>query len=189
MGQKIDLESGGGDGGKAIVERLAPQSRKNIVGVEAQVWSETIKGRDMMEYYILPKLVGFAESAWAPERKWEKIEDRIEREESIQQDWTVYAQTLAKKELPRLSYLNKGYNYRIPPPGCVVEGDTLKANVEYPGLLIRYSSDGKEPTHRSSRFDKPMRISGKGTIKLKSFDIAGKSSRSVTVNTNSGVVY
>jgi hexosaminidase len=189
MGQKIDLESGGGDGGKAIVEHLAPGSRKNIVGVEAQVWSETIKGRDMMEYYILPKLVGFAESAWAPERKWEKIEDRIEREESIQRDWTVYAQTLAKKELPRLSYLNKGYNYRIPPPGCVIEGDTLKANVEYPGLLIRYSSDGKEPTHRSSRFDRPLRISGKGTIKLKSFDIAGKSSRSVTVNTNSGVVY
>jgi hexosaminidase len=189
MGQKIDLESGGGNGGKAIVEHLAPQSRKNILGVEAQVWSETIKGRDMVEYYILPKLVGFAESAWAPERKWEKIEDRTEREESIQRDWSVYAQTLAKKELPRLSYLNKGYNYRIPPPGCVIEGDTLKANVEYPGLIIRYTSDGKEPTHNSSRFEKPLRISGKGTIKLKSFDIAGKSSRSVTVNTNSGVVY
>lgn len=189
MGQKIDLESGGGDGKKAIVEHLTPQSRKNIVGVEAQVWSETIKGRDMMEYYILPKLMGFAESAWAPERKWEKIEDRTEREESIQRHWSAYAQTLAKKDLPRLSYLNKGYNYRIPPPGCVIEGDTLKANVEYPGLLIRYSSDGKEPTHSSKRFDRPLRISGKGIIKLKSFDVAGKSSRSVTVNTNSGVVY
>jgi hexosaminidase len=96
---------------------------------------------------------------------------------------------LAKKELPRLSYLNKGYNYRIPPPGCVIEGDTLKANVEYPGLIIRYTSDGTEPTHHSNRFDKTLRISGKGTIKLKSFDIAGKASRSVTVNTNSGVVY
>jgi hexosaminidase len=190
MGQKIDLESGGGGKTpKAIVEHLTPQSRQNIIGVEAQVWSETIKGREMMEYYILPKLIGFAESAWAPQRKWETIADKTEREEGIQQDWSIYAQTMAKKELPRLSYLNKGYNYRIPPPGCVIKGDTLKANVEYPGLIIRYSSDGKEPTHRSSRFDKPMRISGKGTIKLKSFDIAGKSSRSVTVNTNSGVVY
>lgn len=190
MGQKIDLESGGGGNGqKVILEHLKPESRKNIVGVEAQVWSETIKGRDMVEYYILPKLVGFAESAWAPERKWEKIEDRTKREESIQHDWTVYAQTMAKRELPRLSYLNKGYNYRIPPPGCVIEGDTLKANVEYPGLIIRYSSDGTEPTHHSSRFDKTLRISGKGTIKLKSFDVAGKSSRSVTVNANAGVVY
>ena len=190
MGQKIDMESGGGgDGQKVILEHLKPESRKNIVGVEAQVWSETIKGRDMVEYYILPKLVGFAESAWAPERKWETIEDRTKREESIQHDWTIYAQTLAKKELPRLSYLNKGYNYRIPPPGCVIEGDTLKANVEYPGLIIRYTSDGTEPTHHSSRFDKTLRISGKGTIKLKSFDVAGKSSRSVTVNSNSGVVY
>lgn len=190
MGQKIDLESGGGGGiQKVIVEPLTPEGKKDIVGVEAQVWSETIKGRDMMEYYILPKLVGFAESAWAPERKWETIKDKAEREERIQHDWTVYAQTMAKKELPRLTYLNKGYNYRIPPPGCIIDGDTLKANVEYPGLIVRYSSDGKEPTHRSSRFDKPMRISGKGVIKLKSFDIAGKSSRSVTVNTNSKVVY
>jgi len=189
MGQKIDLESGGGGAQKAIVEHLTPQGRKNIIGVEAQVWSETIKGRDMMEYYILPKLIGFAESAWAPERKWETMNDKIAREERIQQDWTIYAQTLGKKELPRLSYLNKGYNYRIPPPGCVIQGDTLKANVEYPGLIIRYSTDGKEPTHRSSRFDKPLRISGKGTIKLKSFDIAGKSSRSVTINANSGVAF
>jgi len=189
MGQKVDLESGGAGGGRAIVEHLTPQSRKNIVGVEAQVWSETIKGKDMLEYYILPKLIGFAESAWAAERKWETIEDRTIREERIQRDWTIYAQTLAKRELPRLSYLNKGYNYRIPPPGCVIQGDTLKANVEYPGLIIRYSSDGKEPTHRSSRFERPLRISGKGTIKLKSFDIAGKSSRSVTINTNSGVIY
>ena len=189
MGQKIDLESGGGGAQKAIVEHLTPQGRKNIIGVEAQVWSETIKGRDMMEYYILPKLIGFAESAWAPERKWETMSDKTAREERIQQDWTIYAQTLGKKELPRLSYLNKGYNYRIPPPGCVIQGDTLKANVEYPGLIIRYSTDGKEPTHRSSRFDKPLRISGKGTIKLKSFDIAGKSSRSVTINANSGVAF
>jgi hexosaminidase len=190
MGQKIDLESGGGGGAqRAIVEHLTPEGKKNIVGVEAQVWSETIKGRDMMEYYMLPKLVGFAESAWAPERRWETIKDKTEREDRIQHDWTIYAQTLAKKELPRLSYLNKGYNYRIPPPGCIIDGDTLKVNVEYPGLIVRYSSDGKEPTHRSSRFEKPMRISGKGIIKLKSFDIAGKSSRSITVNTNSKVVY
>jgi len=142
-----------------------------------------------LEYYILPKLIGFAESAWAPERKWETMNDKAAREERIQQDWTIHAQTLGKKELPRLSYLNKGYNYRIPPPGCVIQGDTLKANVEYPGLIIRYSTDGKEPTHRSSRFEKPLRISGKGTIRLKSFDLAGKSSRSVTIGANSGVVF
>jgi hexosaminidase len=143
----------------------------------------------MMEYYILPKLIGFAESAWAPERKWETIDDRTEREKAIQRDWTIYAQTIAKKDLPRLSYLNKGYNYRVPPPGCIIEGDSLKANVEYPGLVIRYSSDGNEPTHQSKRFDRPLRISGKGNIKLKAFDIAGKSSRSVTVNADSHVVY
>jgi hexosaminidase len=87
MGQKIDMESGGGgDGQKVILEHLKPESRKNIVGVEAQVWSETIKGERYGGVLYTPKLVGFAESAWAPERKWETIEDRTKREESIQHD-------------------------------------------------------------------------------------------------------
>jgi len=163
----------------AILEHLKPQSRKNILGVEAQVWSETIKGRDMVEYYMLPKLIGFAESAWAAERSWETIEDKMERENVIQQQWNVFANTVGKKELPRLSYLNNGYNYRVPPPGAVMENGKLKANVEYPGLVIRYTTDGKEPDLNSSVYDGPLDVTGQ--IVLKSFDRAGKSSRPVKV--------
>ena len=35
---------------------------QNIIGIEAQIWSETIKGQEMVEYYYLPKLIGFAVS-------------------------------------------------------------------------------------------------------------------------------
>lgn len=178
MGQKLDLESKGSDEkGMAIVEHLKPQARKNIVGVEAQVWSETIKGRDMLEYYILPKLIGFAESAWTAERSWETIENKEQREHSIQQEWNVFANTLARKELPRLNHLNQGYNYRVPSPGAMVEEGMLKANVEYPGLVIRYTTDGTEPTVNSSRYQHPVNVNG--NVLLRSFDASGKSSRTV----------
>jgi hexosaminidase len=183
MGQKLNLESSGaGQKGMMIVEHLKPESRSNIFGVEAQLWSETIKGRDMLEYYMLPKLIGFAESAWAAERDWETIEDKNDREESIHEGWNIYANTLARKELPRLSYLNGGYNYRVPPPGAVIEEGTLKANVEYPGLTIRYTTDGTEPVAGSSEYNGPVKVTG--TISLKCFDSAGKSSRTIRVTTD-----
>ncbi|PMD96160.1 beta-N-acetylhexosaminidase [Siphonobacter sp. BAB-5405] len=155
------------------------KNRQNILGLEAQLWSETVKGRDMMEYYVLPKLIGFAESAWAAERPWETIENRDQREKSMQTGWNVFANTLAQRELPRLSYWNNGYNYRIPTPGAVLENGTLQANAEYPGLQIRYTTDGSEPGPQSTLYQSPVPV--QGTVKLKCFDSAGKSSRMVTV--------
>ncbi|GAB4000700.1 family 20 glycosylhydrolase [Spirosoma daeguense] len=163
----------------AGLERMKPEARKNIRGVEAQLWSETVKGREMAEYDILPKLLGFAESAWAPERPWETIENRDAREKSMNTGWNVFANTLAQKELPRLARINNGYNYRLPLPGAIIENGTLKANVELPGLTIRYTTNGSEPTAQSTIFTSPVKVSG--TVKLKSFDAAGRSSRSAVV--------
>jgi len=53
--------------------RLKPEARKNILGVQAQIWSETIQGEAMLEYYYLPRLIAFSETAWSPERKWDTI--------------------------------------------------------------------------------------------------------------------
>ncbi|GAB3168743.1 family 20 glycosylhydrolase [Telluribacter humicola] len=160
-------------------EVLKPEARKNILGLEAQLWGETIKGRDMMEYYLLPKLLGFAESAWSPEREWESNNDPKKREEEIQTGWNRFANTLAQKELPRLAILNGGYNYRLPLPGAVIEEGTLSANVALPGLAIRYTTDGSEPNLESTLYSKPVRVSG--TVKLKSFDASGRSSRTTLV--------
>jgi len=182
MGQKLDLEGpqkGQSNSNAIVVEHLKPEARKHILGVEAQVWSETIKGRDMLEYYMLPKLIGFAESAWTKERSWETIEQRDQRDRLILNGWNSFANALAKKELPRLSYLNKGYNYRIPPPGAIIEDGELKVNVEYPGLTIRYTLDGTEPKKTSQQYSRPIAI--KSTAKLKSFDSAGKDSKTVEV--------
>jgi hexosaminidase len=55
----------------------------------------------------------------------------------------------------------------------------LKANVEYPGLMIKYTTDGSEPTFESTTYTAPVSISG--DVRLSSFDISGKASRSVLV--------
>jgi hexosaminidase len=78
--------------------------------------------------------------------------------------------------------LNGGYHYRIPPPGGVIEEGKLNANIAYPGLIIRYTTDGTEPTTESLLYENPTPVSG--TVLLKSFDSAGKSSRTVQIIEN-----
>lgn len=174
MGKKLDIAKAYGN-----KERLKPEARKNILGLEAQLWSETIKGRDMIEYYMLPKLLGFSESAWSAPRAWETVEDPQKRETLIQRDWNLFANTLGQEELPRLSYLNEGYNYRIPPPGAVIREGVLLANTAFPGLTIRYTTDGSEPNEKSMEYTDPVKAS-EGIV-LKAFDASGKSSRPVQV--------
>ena len=161
-------------------ERLKPEHKQNIIGVQGQLWSETIKGSHMLEYYYLPKIIGFAETAWS-ERDWETIADRKERERVIEKEWNVFTNTLARRELPRLNSIFGGYNYRIPLPGAVIENGFLKANVEFPGFDLRYTDDNSEPTVLSTLYAEPIKVSG--TVKIRSFDAAGNSSRTSIVKT------
>lgn len=160
-------------------EKLKPEARKNIIGVEAQLWSETIKGRDMIEYYMLPKLIGFAESAWSPERKWETEANHDKRLKSIDEGWNSFANTIAQKEFPKLAHTNGGYAYRVPPAGMIVENGMIKANVALPGISIHYTTDGSEPTEQSPVYSAP--VPATATFKSKTFDATGRSGRTITL--------
>ena len=162
------------------MERLNAGARKNIIGLQGQLWSETIKGGEMMEYYTLPKLFGLAQRSWT-EEQWEGMENRSQRTQEKQNAWNRFTNYLAKQELPRLNYLFGGFNYRIPMPGAVIEDGQLKANIEFPGLTIRYTTDGSEPDSKSRVYDGPVDVDESATIKLKAFDRTGNSSRTVVV--------
>ncbi len=165
------------DSPAAGLQALQPEARKNIIGLEAQLWAETIKGREMLEYYMLPKLLGFAESAWAPERRWEDEPNRHKRIKQIEGDWNFFANTIAQREFPKLARINGGYAYRVPPAGAIIENGLLKANVALPGLKIHYTVDGSEPTLQSPMYKDP--IPANAVIKLKTFDAAGRSGRTI----------
>ncbi len=174
FGKKLDVSKD-----FAGMEKLRPDARKNIIGVEAQLWGETVKGRAMLEYLMLPKLMGFAESAWAQARDWEDMPPGENRKKRVGEAWNLFANTLAVRELPRLAFFNGGYNYRIPLPGAIIENGLLKANVALPGLRIFYTTDGTEPTLKSAEYSAPVKISG--PVKLKAFDKAGRSGRTAIV--------
>jgi hexosaminidase len=163
------------------MEAMKPEARKNIAGLQGQLWSETIKGEEMLEYYYLPKMLGLAERAWAGQPGWGDIEETSARMEAINSAWNQFANEIGQREMPRLDHIFGGYYYRLPPPGAVIRGGMLHANIDFPGLTIRYTTDGTEPTMDSPVYTVPVAITGTdvipGPVLLRSFDSRGRGSR------------
>ena len=160
-------------------ERLTEYGKTNIAGLQGLLWGENITSDGALEYMLLPKLLGLAERAWAVDPQWAVEKDTAAAQELYARAWSVFTNAAGKKELPRLDYYHGGFNYRIPPPGAVIEDGKVLANIQLPGFDLRYTTDGTEPTVKSNEYTGP--ISGKGIIKIKAFDTRGRGGRSATV--------
>jgi hexosaminidase len=161
-------------------ERLNPEARKNILGIQGELWSETIRGQAALEYLYLPKLLGLAQRAWQGQAGWGTTADKKLRTDQIDQDWNVFANSVGQKEFPRLDYIFGGFNYRIPVPGARITNGKLEANLAFPGMTIRYTTDGSEPDESSEIYTVPIEMTG--SVKVRAFNTKGRGGRSVTVD-------
>ncbi|MFT7606440.1 MAG: hexosaminidase [Saprospiraceae bacterium] len=174
MGNKLNPEKD-----FAGLEQITPEGLKNIVGIQGQLWSETVRGEHMFEYYILPKLMGFAQRAWQGQPVWGNEADSTKRNTALDADWNRFANTLSQKDFPKLEKMNEGYHYRIPSPGVNVENGKLMMNAAYPGMEIRYTIDGSDPTTSSEIYYGPIDFTA-GTVIAKVFNGSGRSGLSTT---------
>ncbi|HEX9658937.1 MAG TPA: chitobiase/beta-hexosaminidase C-terminal domain-containing protein [Rhodothermales bacterium] len=122
-------------------------------------------------------MLALAERAWAEQPAWETIENREERVQLLDADWNRFANSLGRRELGRLARMYGGVGYRMPPPGGVIVDDMLYANVAFPGLEVRFTTDGSEPTAASPLWRAPVRVDA--TVKVRAFDAAGRGGRPV----------
>lgn len=160
-------------------ELLSEKGRKNVFGLEGLLWTENTKSPEMMEYMIFPKLLGLAERAWAQQPEWSKISNEKKRMQDLNEEWNLFANTLSQRELPKLDYINKGVNYRIPVPAGKISNDTLYILTEFPGYTVRYTTNGNEPQINSEIYTQPIKVTG--TVIAKAFATNGKSSRKVVI--------
>lgn len=160
-------------------EQLTEFGKSNIVGMQSPLWSEIIISPERFEYLLLPKLFAVAERAWAKDPEWAKVTDPDQSAALYQTAWSEFVNVIGKREIPRMNHYAGGFNYRIPTPGVLVENGIANANVQLPGLAIRYTTDGTLPTQKSPRYLKPLQ--NKGVLRFRVFDEMGKAGRAVKV--------
>ena len=144
---------------------------ENIIGVQAQLWGETLRSYDEVQYLLLPKMMGVSERAWTAVPEWSKdLTDAKAYNEARHQ----YNLKIGTRELPLLKGM--GYNFRVGPPGIKVEDGKLLINSQYPDELVTYTLDGSEPTIESPRWTAPVPIQSQPqVIKAKAFYLGHES--------------
>jgi hexosaminidase len=173
MGQPVDEASLAGR------TRLTAKGARHILGIQGQLWAENLRSARDLEYMAFPRLVALAERAWARSPAWADVADAAEHQRQVDSDWNQFANRLGQRELPRLDFLQGGVDYRLPPPGAVVRDGVVHVKSELPGLVIRYTTDGREPTADDANFQSPLPLESE--ICLRTFDTRGRGSRTVTI--------
>ena len=151
--------------------KIKLEKPENIIGVQAQLWGETLRNYDQVQYMMLPKMMGVSERAWNAVPEWSKdLMDLGSYFEARHQ----YNLKIGTRELPLLH--SKGYNFRVGPPGIKVEGGKLLINTQYPDELVTYTLDGSEPTIESPRWTAPVPVKTQPqVIKAKAFYLGHES--------------
>lgn len=118
--------------------KVSDEDFKNVIGVSGQLFAETMRSPEMIEYFLLPKMLGMAERAWNAD--------------------TTYTDTrfnaVVNAEMP--VWQAGDYNFHIAQPGIIVEGGKVLMNAPYPDAEIRYTTDGREPDATSALYTGPF---------------------------------
>ena len=125
---------------------LADIARKNIIGVQGQLFAETIRNFDMVETYIFPKVFGLVERGWNATL----LEGQTK---------AAYNRIIGDFELPSLH--RAGFCFHVAQPGIKDVDGKVVMNSQYPSAEIRYTLDGSEPTGKSAVYTGPFATDAK----------------------------
>ena len=116
--------------------KLDQDKRDNIIGVQSQIWSETIRNEGILDYMFMPNIIVFSQKAWSHDNSWMDVSNNDIKREKIDNEWNKFANNVGQRVLPMVDNIFGGLSYDLPKPGGKVINDTLYANTVFPGLNL-----------------------------------------------------
>ena len=132
-------------------ERLSPEQKEYIWGVQANLWAEWIPTMKRIEYLIVPRMIALSEIAWAEPTAKPDLEE-------------FYRQLVP--QFKRMDVMR--VNYRVPDlqgfykVNAFIDETTVELTCPLPGTEIRYTTDGSMPTKESALYNGALEV-GKAT--------------------------
>jgi len=161
--------------------KLKPNKRDNLIGIQSQLWTETVTNDRILEQMLVPNLIVFAERAWAKQPNW-ILNTTPTQKQKMLKEWNYFLNLLGKRTLPVLHHRFPEILFDLSKPGGVIENDTLYVRSQFPGLQVRYSLDGSVPNQTSKLYQYPILIDSDDVVILRSFDTQLNGGKSILVS-------
>ena len=132
-------------------ERLSPEQKKYIWGVQANLWAEWIPTMKRIEYLIVPRMIALSEIAW--------VEPAVKP--SLEEFYRQLVPQFKRMDVMRV-------NYRVPDlqgfykVNAFIDETTVELTCPLPGTEIQYTTDGSMPTKESALYNGALEV-GKTT--------------------------
>ncbi len=158
---------------------LMESARSNFLGIQSQLWTETAANVYEFDRMLMPNMIIFSERAWGKKEEWLKEISVSKQKPLLKKSWNRFANSVGQRQLPFLSKLNKDLLYDLPKPGAIIEKGMLKVRQQFPGLEIRYTIDGSNPSRTDLLFTKPLEVNSSDKIVVRIFDLNGRGGNSI----------
>ncbi len=142
-----------------IPKGLTDAEANGIIGAQANTWTEKIPSESRADYMIYPRMTALSERLWTNKDLYADYTERL------------------AGHFARLDALK--VNYRLPDIQGLVEKNVftdvtaLNPNKPLPNLILRYTTDGTQPTERSTELSKALIIKDDLKIQLAAFTKTG----------------
>jgi hexosaminidase len=136
-----------------IPAELDATQAKYVLGAQANLWTEFITTAEQVEYMVLPRMLALAEVVWSPKetRDWNGFNQRL------QSQFRMFDQ--------KGYHYSKG-NFKVDITPVAENGKiTVSMSTEALNGTIYYTTDGSEPTIAANKYESPIAVQGKMTIK------------------------
>jgi hexosaminidase len=159
---------------------LDPVKRNNLIGIQSQLFGETVRNEHILNEMLLPNLLVFAERAWASRPTWIRL-PADQQKAPMLEDWNMFVNALGQHAIPFLNHQYKDLNIHLSKPGGIIRNDTLFVRSQFPGIRVCYSTDGSLPTAYDNVYENPVAVPTDAKIMLRAFDRNNKGGKAIEV--------